>query len=283
MSTTFTYKQVNNLEIKAELFPTNHVAAPLILYIHGGGLIWGTRKDINQEQVKLFNTNGYHVLSIAYRLAPETKLPEIVADVRDSLAWVKEVLPQHVDYDHNKVIVMGNSAGGYLSLMTGTFENKPNAIVSFYGYGNILGDWYSTPSTHFNEMPKVNEALAKQLIQKKEIAEAPITQRYAIYLYCRQRGVWPEYVTNPESTDLLQYCPVNVVDKDYPPTLLLHGDADEDVPYEESVQMQQALSKHAIPNKLITIPNGKHQFDENMQDTAVKNAFEEVLRFLKEI
>lgn len=283
MSTTFTYKQVNNLEIKAELFPTDLKAAPLILYIHGGGLIWGTRKDINQEQVKLFNSNGYHVLSIAYRLAPETKLPEIIEDIRDSLTWAKEELPQHIDYDQNKVIVMGNSAGGYLSLMTGTFENKPNAIVSFYGYGNILGDWYSTPSTHFNAMPKVNEALAKQLIQRTEIAEAPITQRYAIYLYCRQQGVWPEYVTIPGSTDLTQFCPVTLVDESHPPTLLLHGDADEDVPYEESVQMQEALSKHAVKSKLITIPNGKHQFDENMQDATVKDAFDEVLQFLKEV
>ncbi|MGP4105884.1 alpha/beta hydrolase [Virgibacillus sp. L01] len=283
MSTTYTYKQLNNLEIKAELFPTTQEAAPLILYIHGGGLIWGTQNDINKEQVELFNDNGYHVLSIAYRLAPETKIPKIINDIQDSLVWVKEELPQHLDFDHNKVIVMGNSAGGYLALMSGTFENRPDAIISFYGYGNILGDWYSTPSDYFNKMPKVNESLAKQLIQKTETAEAPITARYAIYLYCRQQGVWPEYVTNPSTTDLTQYCPVNLVDQEYPPTLLLHGDADEDVPLEESVNMQKALDEHQVKNKLITIPNGKHQFDENMSDPAVKAAFDNVLQFLKDV
>lgn len=283
MSNTFTYKQINDVEIKAELFPTEQKAAPLIVYIHGGGLIWGTRKDINKEQVELFNNNGYHVLSIAYRLAPETKLPEIVNDIRDSLEWVKEELPKHIDYNHNKVIVIGNSAGGYLALMTGTFENKPNAIISFYGYGNILGEWYSTPSDYFNTMPKVNEALANQLIRKNEVAEAPITARYAIYLYCRQQGVWPEFVTDPASTDLSQYCPVNLVDNSFPPTLLLHGDADEDVPYDESVKMQEALEQHQVKNKLVTIPNGKHQFDENMSNPAVIAAFNEILEFLKEI
>lgn len=283
MSKTFTYKQLNDLEIKAELFPVQQEAAPLIIYIHGGGLIWGTRNDINKKQVELYNKNGYHVLSIAYRLAPETKLPEIVSDIRDSLVWVKEELTQHIAYDQNKVIVIGSSAGGYLALMTGTLDVKPAAIVSFYGYGSILGEWYRTPSDYFNKMPKVNEVLAKQLIQKKELAEAPITARYAIYLYCRQQGVWPEYVTNPAATDLTQYCPANLADEAYPPTLLLHGDADEDVPYTESVHMQKILDKHQVKNKLITIPNGKHQFDENMDDPVVLNAFDEVLQFLKEL
>ncbi|MBN6205717.1 alpha/beta hydrolase [Ralstonia pickettii] len=283
MSNTFTYKQLNDLEIKAELFPVQQEGAPLILYIHGGGLIWGTRNDINKKQVELYNNNGYHVLSIAYRLAPETKLPEIINDVRDSLIWVKEELTQHIAYNQNKVIVIGSSAGGYLALMTGTFDVKPAAIVSFYGYGSILGEWYRTSSDYFNKMPKVNEALAKQLIQKKEIAEAPITSRYAIYLHCRQQGVWPEYVTNPATTDLTLYCPVNLLDEAYPPTLLLHGDADEDVPYTESINMQKVLDQHQVKNKLITIPNGKHQFDENMNDSTVIAAFDEVLLFLKEL
>lgn len=283
MSHTFTYKQINNLEIKAELFSTEQEKAPLIIYIHGGGLVWGTRHDINKQQIKLFNDNNYHVLSIAYRLAPETKLPEIINDIRDCLSWVKQELPQQLDYQQDKIIVIGNSAGGYLALMTGTFDQKPDAIISFYGYGDILGEWYSTPSEYFNTMPKVNEALAKQLIQKNAIAEAPITARYAIYLYCRQQGVWPAYVTAPTTTDLLQYCPVNLADQTYPPTLLLHGDADEDVPYEEAVKMHETLDQQQVKNKLITIPNGKHQFDENMDDPIVTSAFDEVLQFLKEI
>ncbi len=283
MSQTFTYKQLNDLEMKAELFPVRRETAPLILYIHGGGLIWGTRNDINKEQVELYNKNGYHVLSIAYRLAPETKLPEIIHDIRDSLIWAKETLTQHIAYDQHQVIVIGSSAGGYLALMTGTFDVKPAAIISFYGYGSILGEWYHTPSEYFNKMPQVNETLAKQLIQNKPLAEAPITARYAIYLFCRQRGVWPNYVTDSTATDLAPYCPINLVDESYPPTLLLHGDADEDVPYIESVNMQKVLEQYHIKNKLITIPNGKHQFDENMDAPEVKGAFEEVLQFLKEV
>src|SRR5699024_5828630 len=144
MTTTYTYKQMNELEIKADLYPVDKENAPLILYIHGGGLIWGSRRDINKAQVALFNDNGYHVLSVSYRLAPETKLPEIADDIRDALAWTKNGLTKQLHFNSDKVIVMGNSAGGYLSLLTGTFEIKPQAIVSFYGYGSVLGDWYHT-------------------------------------------------------------------------------------------------------------------------------------------
>lgn len=286
MATTFTYKQVNDLKINADLYQTNKENAPLIIYIHGGGLIWGTQKDINQEQVKLFNEHGYHVLSIAYRLAPETKLPEIITDIEQALEWAMQDLTEHLTYNQDKIIVMGNSAGGYLSLMTGSFKQKPQAIVSFYGYGNILGDWYHSPSEFFNKMPQVNRTLASQLIRNQEIAEAPITTRYAIYLYCRQQGVWTDFVTDPLTTsisDLQQYCPAEIADSTYPPTLLLHGDADEDVPYSESVRMHEVLEKHNVKSKLITIPDGKHQFDEAMDDPIVKDALQQVLRFIDEV
>lgn len=286
MTTTYTYKQVNDLKINADLYQTDKKHAPLIIYIHGGGLIWGTQKDINQEQVKLFNEHGYHVLSIAYRLAPETKLPEIITDIEHALEWAMNDLTEHLAYNREKIIVMGNSAGGYLSLMTGSFKQKPQAIVSFYGYGNILGDWYLTPSEFFNKMPQVNRTLAFQLIRNQEIAEAPITTRYAIYLYCRQQGVWTDFVADPLTTstsDLQQYCPAEIADSTYPPTLLLHGDADEDVPYSESVQMHEVLKKQNVKTKLITIPDGKHQFDEAMDDPIVNDALQQVLQFIDEV
>lgn len=283
LSNTLTYKQTKQSELKAELFKTDTPHAPLILYIHGGGLIWGTRNDINDKQVRLFNDHGYHVVSIAYRLAPETKLPEIITDVQDALIWAKETLSNELDYNQENVIVMGNSAGGYLSLVTGTFPVKPKAIVSFYGYGNILGDWYQTPSTHFNKMPAVKESLVQQLIQPNEVTEAPITSRYAIYLYCRQQGSWLDYVGDPtlSTEDYRAFCPVLQVDEKYPPTMLLHGDKDEDVPYEEAIRMKEALEKHSISHELITIREGLHQFDEKMDDVQVQAAFQKVLSFLE--
>jgi dipeptidyl aminopeptidase/acylaminoacyl peptidase len=57
---------------------------------------------------------------------------------------------------------------------------------------------------------------------------------------------------------------------------------DEDVPYEQSVLMNKTLNQAGSVSKLITIPNGKHVFDENWQNPVVQQAFDEVITFLHE-
>lgn len=285
VKTTFIYKTTSNCDIKGDFYPVNEENAPLIVYIHGGGLVWGSRTDIHQEQIPLYNQAGFNVCSIDYRLAPETKLPEITADIQDALIWLKEKGNKDYDFDPDRIAMIGSSAGAYLALMSGTFRIKPKVIVSFYGYGDILGAWYTKPSAHFAKMTKVPEMLARQLIQNKAISEAPIERRYAIYLYCRQQGKWIDYVsglnTKTNSPKLRPYCPVENIDSGYPATLLLHGDADSDVPYQESVKMGQALSKFNVNQQVITIPNGEHSFDQNMENPVVIEAFEQVIAFLK--
>lgn len=281
MKTTFVYKEVNGCEIKGDFYSASDQLAPLVVYIHGGGLIWGTRGDMKKEQIAIYLEAGFHVCSIDYRLAPESKLPAIKEDIEDLLIWLKEKGVQQFAFDAERIAVIGSSAGGYLALLSGTLPVKPKVIVSFYGYGDITGDWYRKPSPYFTKMTTVPELLASQLIQKKTISEAPIERRYAIYLFCRQKGKWIDYVTDT-TRDLDEFCPVNHIDDHYPPTLLLHGTADEDVPYGQATMMSEALSQKGIENRLITIQNGKHSFDDNMSDPIVINAFQEVIHFLRE-
>lgn len=286
MKTTFVYKSTNNCEIKGDFYAVDIENAPLLVYIHGGGLVWGTRTDMHKEQIARYNQAGYNVCSIDYRLAPETKLPEIAKDVKDAFIWLKENGKSTFDYDVERIGVIGSSAGGFLALLSGTFDVKPKVIVSFYGYGNITGDWYMKPSPHFTKMTTVPEALARQLIQNKTISEAPIERRYAIYLYCRQQGKWLDYVTDWNATlnsdQLRDYCPAENIDSTYPTTLLLHGDADEDVPYDESVKMNEAIKQTGGSSQLITIPGGKHSFDQDMTSDLVNRTFDQVIAFLNE-
>jgi dipeptidyl aminopeptidase/acylaminoacyl peptidase len=75
------------------------------------------------------------------------------------------------------------------------------------------------------------------------------------------------------------------VTRAFPPTLLLHGNKDTDVPYEESVRMAKKLQDNGIPHELITLPDHGHAFDslgEGMKDPLVADAFEQVIRFVKE-
>jgi hypothetical protein len=156
---------VNDCSIKCNVYP-GVAGAPVAVYIHGGALIFGGRNDVPEPSIKPFMEAGYWIISINYRLAPETKLPFIIEDVRDALDWVRGDGSRKFNYDASRKVVIGASAGGYLALMTGTFEIKPNVIVSLYGYGDILGDWYAKPSPHYCNEPLVSHEEAGRLIRE---------------------------------------------------------------------------------------------------------------------
>jgi acetyl esterase/lipase len=229
---------------------------------------------------------GFAIASIDYRLAPETKIDFIMEDIQDALQWVRDEGARIFNWDVDRVAVVGGSAGGYLSLMTGTFAAKPRAIVSFYGYGDILGDWYTKPSEHYCRTQPLYTPEEAWASVGKRITASGSSKRYKFYFYCRQQGIWPEavsgYNTQTNREKLLRFCPAYNVQAGYPPTLLLHGDKDTDVPYEQSVQMSQVLQQHGIENELITIQGGGHGFDDNMKDPTVKRAIDRVVEFLNQ-
>lgn len=285
MKTTITYKKDERFEIKADFYPTNRENAPVIVYIHGGGLLWGTRDDIEEDMIKLYTDNGFALFSIDYRLAPETKVAEILDDVRDALQWIESEGPKEFGIDANRIAVIGGSAGGYLALNTGTFEKKPRAIVSFYGYGDISASWATTPSKYYCQKDRVPKQVVNNLVSNKIITEATVHERFLLYLYARQTGEWIQEVTgiNPlmNKEELKKLSPMYNISKEYPPTLLLHGTSDVDVPYEQSAFMRGALVKEGIEAKLITIPNGEHVFEKDFHNPTVQNALMQVIDFLK--
>ncbi len=75
--------------------------------------------------------------------------------------------------------------------------------------------------------------------------------------------------------------PVRKVTSDYPPTLLVHGTKDTDVPYELSVEMAKQLAAKGVAHELITIPDGGHGFDKRNAGIAVRT-YRQVVEFLDE-
>jgi acetyl esterase/lipase len=296
---TYVYKTVQDCPIHADVYRSpGEERRPAILWIHGGALILGDRSDLPREQLDLYLTAGYTVVSIDYRLAPETKLPAILEDVRDAYHWVMRKGAELFNVDPERLAVIGSSAGGYLTLMTGfSVHPRPKALVSFYGYGDILGNWYSQPDPYYNLEPAVSLEMAYQVIGGPVITGSQSNQRWLFYLYCRQQGLWPKEVTgyNPHTDPQVfeQFCPDRNVTQDYPPTLLLHGDKDTDVPFELSKQMAAALKEQHVPHRLITMKGLGHVFDIlpeglpegeplRLKHPKVAEAFEAVLAFLND-
>ncbi|MEE2659658.1 MAG: alpha/beta hydrolase [Candidatus Latescibacterota bacterium] len=251
---------------------------PVVVWIHGGALINGSRHG--GAAVKYVDA-GYRAISIDYRLAPETKLPDIIADVRDALSWIRRNA-EPLQTDANRIGVVGHSAGGYLTLMTGTFDVQPQAVVSYYGYGDLVGDWYAKPNPYYLQQPLVTEKTAREQLESKQISQGRRHGKF--YLYTRQQGTWPQEVAGVDpavAPDFFTpYCPDQNVDETYPPTLLLHGTDDTDVPYELSVRMRDRLASTRVEHELITIEGGGHGFDWQWWSTEVKDAQERVIQFL---
>ncbi|MEC1717298.1 alpha/beta hydrolase [Schinkia azotoformans] len=286
MGSTIFYKKNEYFTLKADFYGTSRNHAPVILYIHGGGLLWGTREEISEEMMALYTQNGFSLFSIDYRLAPETKLPAILEDVQDALSWVENEGPKHFSINPKRMAVVGSSAGGFLALCTGMFKNKPSAIVSFYGYGDISAKWATTPNKFYCNKDTVPKEVARSLVSDKIITEGTVNDRFLLYLYARQTGEWIQEVTGINPTmnqkELIALSPIHNINGDYPPTLLLHGTNDVDVPYEQSVFMRAALLNNKIKTKLITIPNGEHVFEKDFHNPNVQSALSQVIEFLHE-
>ena len=61
-----------------------------------------------------------------------------------------------------------------------------------------------------------------------------------------------------EPKALEPFCPIRNVTEKYPPTMLIHGTIDTDVPHEQSVQMDRELARHGVPHEFISVPGGGH-------------------------
>lgn len=132
---TYFYKKVGTIEIQADvsLLSVKHEEKPgplpkrpIMLFIHGGGWIKGTRRELSRPLLYEFLRRGFIVVSIDYRLLPESDfLTGQLEDIRDAEGWLREKLPivllerePGVLVDSDSIVVCGGSAGAHLAAFT---------------------------------------------------------------------------------------------------------------------------------------------------------------------
>ena len=260
----YTYKTVDKLEIQADVYSSKaDRLQPTLIWIHGGALIMGDRRGIDDTFRDQLAAAGFAVVSIDYRLAPETKLAAILEDVQDACKWVRDQGPELFQADPRRIAVAGNSAGGYLALTTGYHvKARPRALVSFWGFSDITGDWVSKPNALYRPPLVTREEAGKAVSTMPLTTPAAENSRGRYFLYCRQQGVWPQEVAGLDPAKNARafdpFCPIRNVTAQYPPTLLIHGAKDTDVPHEQSADMDRELTKHRVDHELITVREAGH-------------------------
>ncbi len=257
-----TYLRANGwegkLDVYAQRMPPNTPPAPVVIFIHGGGWVQGTKEGSVLSGVLPYVAMGYSVVNVEYRLANVSLAPAAIEDCRCALRWVVAHAKDY-NFDVDRIVVSGASAGGHLALTTGlvppnagfdrmcytTDAPKVAAIVDFFGITD-LPDMLEGPN-------------------KKPFPESwPYTTQWI--------GNQPNRMEIARASSPLTYVRPGV-----PPTISIHGDADPLVPYNHSVRLQEALKQAGVAHEMVTVPGGGHG---NFSTAEWQRAFAAIDKFL---
>ena len=102
-----------------------------LVYYHGGGWVVGDISSHDATCRTLSQTSGCKVISVDYRLAPESKFPAAADDAYAALVWV-EKNAMEIGVDPNRIAVGGDSAGGNLAAVVSLMaRDKSGPHIAF--------------------------------------------------------------------------------------------------------------------------------------------------------
>jgi acetyl esterase len=213
---------------------------PAAILVHGGGFDEGSRSTNVRPLFDVLAGAGFAWFSIDYRLAPEFHFPQASEDVRSAILWVKANAAAY-RVEVSKIALIGESAGGFLVNYAGTHETpetKVAAVVDFYGpvdYGKLARLRRDHPE-RFN-MTTINRHASNG---------------GGIHFF------GAEQLDEPGLARLRALAPIAAVHQGMAPFLCIHGTRDDQVAYEQSPAMCDAMHKVGAACELITIEGGGH-------------------------
>ncbi len=248
-----TYGLVNNWETKLDLYLPEGAdgPTPVLLYIHGGGWVGGTKEQYVLRLLPWLEM-GWAVANIEYRLGEVSLAPAAVEDCLCALRWV---IRNAEDYniDPSRIVVTGNSAGGHLALTTGMIPASAGLDRQCPGRETLsvaaIINWYG-------------------ITDVGDLLDGPNMKRYAV-----------EWMASMPGRDEIatRVSPLTYVRTGLPPILTVHGDADPTVPYQHAVRLRDALDGVGVANQLHTVAGGRHGGFNREQTIAI---FETIRQFL---
>lgn len=250
----------------------------VLLYFHGGGLLYGNRHDLPLYHIEKLCSEGYAILAFDYHLAPATKLPHILDDVHTAIEWY---ISKRLSLFNSKCpyFLWGRSAGAYLCLLSALrdFTEKPRGIISYYGYAFLCNHWFNTPNKYYLQFPTV-DIKESSCILNEICTYGDLNQRYSLYVHARQMGNWISFFYEGREKHFYEPYSFRLISsfKDYPPTFLVHGINDPDVPFEESKELDKILPD----TRTFFVSESIHDFDRNTDSYSTEALLNNTLDFL---
>lgn len=249
-----TYGTANNYALKLDVWQRKDAKSPnpTLIYIHGGGWIFGDRTGATLMFLPYIEM-GWNVVNVEYRMASASPAPAAVEDCRCALRWVYQHAKQF-NIDTGRLVLTGHSAGGHLSLITGMLPDRTSLDNDCYGEEKLkvaaIINWFGPTDV-------------------VDLMQGPNLKNYAL--------MWVGSQAN--GLDIAKkVSPLTYVRAGLPPVLTVHGDKDDVVPYDQALRLHQALTQASVPNELVTIKGGAHW---NFGEAQEEFAYRKIRAFLK--
>ena len=250
------YAKVDNISLALDLhFPERVEGSTLIVWVHGGAWRGGSKDEMPLDRLV---KAGYCVASVNYRLSTQARFPAQVHDIKAAIRFLRQLASRY-KYRSDRMAIAGSSAGGHLAALVGTTNNHKSlegqvgncldqssevqAIIDMYGPTNLMTILdQSTPHGLSVRKPALDLLLGSQ----------------------------PEDV--PDLAKLAS--PVEHVDANDPPLLMIHGDQDPQVPINQSHELAGKYKQLNLPCEFEVINGGAHGgksfFDDQRQELIKK-------------
>jgi len=250
---TITYVQYAHTSMSLDFYPSQVIGKrPCVIVIHGGSWAGGDSRQL-PELNSYLATKGYNVASINYRMAPKWQTPAPVEDVANALKYLRAHAGElHIDTDN--LILLGRSAGAQIALQAAyTLHNKSiKGVIDFYGPADMVWGY--------------------------AIRSNP--------LIMDSRKVMEDYIGGPYAKIPQKYVdcsPLVFVDKQSPPTLIIHGNNDVLVAPEHSRRLNEKLQQNGVKHYWLQILWATHGFDFNLNGPGGQLSTYTVLQFLNTV
>jgi acetyl esterase/lipase len=264
-----TYRTVDGetLELDVARPPGANSPLPLVVCIHGGGWHKGNRA-FWRGQMTEFAKAGFVSSTVSYRLAPKYKWPAQIEDVKAAIRYLRAHATQY-GIDPKRVAVIGDSAGGHLSLMVGLTDDdqfeagenqdqptKVQAVVNYYGSIDMR-TW------------QLNEAGRKALggaFEGKNLDQ----------LLDSLFGT-----SDRADARLAGGSPATYADAEDPPVITFQGTADILVPIEEARQFDEAAKKAGVAHELVILEGANHGWGGALREKTNRQTLEFLNKHLR--
>ena len=212
-----------------------HTAAhplPVAIYIHGGGMTAGDKSNLNPIFLDALASAGYAIASLNYRLAPQSRFPAQIEDVKCAIRYLRAKAPMY-DLNASEVFAFGTSAGGQLAALAAL--TGPHSVFD-------VGPYPKEPSN--------------LLAVADMFGPANLTERASGYSPSDLQQVF----ANSDRRDLALASPTHYVVSDTPPILLVQGVDDTTVHESQSMELYRDLKAAGDQSQLLLVQNMGHMF-----------------------